>query len=61
MYHLILSETFVSLIVKHARSNMSLLLEHAKTLKNLDIFEILITQKTAKMPEEPFCQIGAHI
>ena len=35
-------------------------------LENLDVFEILITQnfdytKSAKMPEGPFCQIGAHI
>ena len=30
-------------------------------LENLDVFEILVTQKTAKMPEGPFCQIGAHI
>ena len=32
-----------------------------QNLENLDAFEILITQKTAKMPEGPFCQIGAHI
>ena len=30
-------------------------------LENLDVFEISITQKTAKMPKGPFCQIGAHI
>ena len=30
-------------------------------LENLDVFEILITQKTAKIPQGPFCQIGAHI
>ena len=32
-----------------------------QNLENLDVFEILITQKTAKMPEGPFCQIGAHL
>ena len=31
MYHLILSEMFASLIVIYVRSNMSLLLEHAKS------------------------------
>ena len=32
-----------------------------QNLENLDVFEILTTQKTAKMPEGPFCQIGAHM
>ena len=32
-----------------------------QNLENLDVFEILIKQKTAKMPEGPFCQIGAQL
>ena len=32
-----------------------------QNLENLDVFEILISQKTAKMSEGPFCQIRAHI
>ena len=40
--------------------------KNMQNLENLDVFEILITQnfdytKSAKMPEGPFCQIGAHI
>ena len=31
-----------------------------QNLENMDVFEILITQKQNKMPEGPFCQIGAH-
>ena len=32
-----------------------------QNLEILDVFEILITQKTAKMPEGPFCQISAQL
>ena len=32
-----------------------------QNLENLDVFEILITKKTAKMPEGPFSQIGAQM
>ena len=32
-----------------------------QNLENLDVFEILMTQKHAKMSEGPFCQIRAHI
>ena len=32
-----------------------------RNIENLDVFEILITQKNAKMPKGPFCQIRTHI
>ena len=31
-----------------------------QNLENFHVFEILITQKSAKMPEGPFCQIHDH-
>ena len=59
-YHLILSELFAPLIVIHVRSNLTYC-KNMQNLENLDVFEISITQKTAKMPEGPFCQIRTQM
>ena len=57
-HHLILSKLFAPLIVSHVRSNLSLLLEHAKFWKFRRFWNFDYT-KTAKMPEIPFSQIDA--
>ena len=60
-HYLILSELFAPLIVVHVRSNLLLYCKSMQNLENLDVFEILITQKSTKMPEGPFCQIPTQL